>query len=97
MERGCERDELSRRLLIIKWSNQTKMVYSHYTCNENIRQRTVHCPTCEMLLNVPVQTCLVRTATPIAPRSFRKYKRSITSFSKMYQVIRIFLLVQTPF
>lgn len=90
-QRGAQ---ILNKFLIVKRTNQSKMLHSHLTCHENIRQNATYCPSCYILLNVPIQTSLARTV-PIKLRHFRRYKRFIKSCSKTYQVIRA-KLVEPP-
>lgn len=86
----------SPRFLIVNWTYGTKLRYSKRVCRENIRQYVTFCPSCQIYLNAPAQVCLGRTAAPANRHDFRHYKRSIQSFSGIYQVIRTLLVVGTP-
>lgn len=97
---GTGRTQFARRLLIVRTKrndDNSNMMYAYRYCNKNTRQRAVFCRKCGVSLNLPVQTCLVGTSAPVERRAFRKYKRSMLSFSKLYQVIRVLLLSETPY
>lgn len=81
-----------RRFFIVDWTCGTMLRLHRRRCTENIKQYVCSCPTCHMYLSAPVQTCLANTAAPTKRCRFRRYKRSIKSFSCKYQVIRTLLV-----